>query len=87
MTVDQANALGDLTAAGTSTKLSLSESIDKDNDAKASFAANARSITATIAEAIEVNEAEAAEAQAAQEQAAQEALKQQQEAQEEKNGK
>ena len=87
VTVDQANALGDLTAAGTSTKLSLSESIDKDNDAKASFAANARSITATIAEAIEVNEAEAAEAQAAQEQAAQEALKQQQEAQEEKNGK
>lgn len=86
VTSEQAAALGDLTASGTSTKLSLSESIDKTTDAKASFAANARSITDTINEAIEANETEAAEQAAAQEQAAQEALKEQQ-AQQEANQK
>ena len=79
VTTEQAEALGDLTAKGTSSKLSISESIDKSTDAKASFAANARSITATIEEAILENEQEAAEEAAAKEQAAQEALKQQQE--------
>ena len=87
VTADQAKALGDLDDKDTAVKLSISEAVDIGNDSKATFAANARSVMATIEEAVSENQEEAENEAAQKEQLAEEALKQQQEEESKKNGK
>lgn len=86
VTADQAKALGDLDDKDTAVKLSISEAVDNGNDSKATFAANARSVMATIEEAVAENQEEAENEAAQKEQLAEEALKQQQEEEAKKNG-